>query len=140
MTRRGLTIWLHWGVVMMILAMIKGGSSAEVLRWAFVLTGAVWVGLAVVRGLLGRPGPKLTGAARAAYPWMHRGLYGVLAISVAANGAALMGWVDKDAAWNSLLVLLAAGAPHGLFHFWRHTALYDGALRLMSPRFMHRLL
>lgn len=140
MSRRGLTIWLHWGVFMMILAMIKGGSSAEVLRWAFVLTGTIWVGLALARGLLGRPGPKLTGTARAAYPWIHRGLYALLAISVAVNGAALLGWAGKDTAWNTLLVLLAAGALHGLFHFWRHTALYDGALMLMSPRFMHKYL
>ena len=42
MTQRRLTILLHWSMVMMLLAMIKGGSANEILRWAFVGAGAVW--------------------------------------------------------------------------------------------------
>ncbi len=140
MTRRGLTILLHWGTLMLVLAMIKGGSAAPALRWTFVVFGAVWVGLALVKGLLGKPGPKLTGAARAAYPWMHRGMYAVLGIAVALNLGALLNLTTLDMAWNSLLVLLVASTFHAIFHLWRHTTLYDGALRMMTPRIWHKYL
>ncbi|MBQ1203997.1 MAG: hypothetical protein IIX61_09425 [Loktanella sp.] len=140
MTQRRLTILLHWSVFILLLAMIKGGSANDALRWAFVGAGTLWLALTGLRGMLGRPGPKLQGALRNAYPWMHRGLYGVLAASVAANAAALLGVASLDLAWNSLLALLIVGTFHGLFHFWRHNVLFDGALRLMTPRFMHKIL
>ena len=140
MTQRRLTIILHWSILMLILMMVKGGTSAPVLRWAFVIGGAVWVGMALVRGMMCKPGPKLHGSLRALYPWMHRGLYTVLALTVALNGLALMGVLPHDTGWTALLVLLAAGTLHGLFHFWRHNVLYDGALRIMMPRFMHKIL
>ena len=140
MTQRRLTIILHWSILMLILMMVKGGTSAPVLRWAFVIGGAFWVGMALVRGMMCKPGPKLQGTLRAVYPWMHRGLYTVLAVTVALNGLALIGVLPHDTGWTALLVLLAVGALHGLFHFWRHNVLYDGALRIMMPRFMHKIL
>lgn len=140
MTQRRLTIILHWSILMLILMMVKGGTSAPVLRWAFVIGGAFWVAMALVRGMMCKPGPKLQGTLRAVYPWMHRGLYTVLAVTVALNGLALIGVLPHDTGWTALLVLLAAGALHGLFHFWRHNVLYDGALRIMMPRFMHKIL
>ncbi|MBI1416295.1 MAG: hypothetical protein GC146_03650 [Limimaricola sp.] len=136
--RRTLTIWLHWGSVFLILMMIKGGTSAPALRWIFTAAGALWVGMAVFGGLLGRPGPKLTGLARAAYPWMHRGMYAALAVAAGLNLVALLGLAPRDWAWTSLLVLLAAGMLHGIFHLWRHTTLYDGALKMMAPRILHK--
>ncbi|WP_333713455.1 hypothetical protein [Yoonia sp.] len=140
MTRRRLTIILHWSILMLTLMMVKGGTSAPALRWAFVIGGAVWIGMALTRGMMGKPGPKLTGSLRTAYPWMHRGMYAVLAVTVVLNGLALVGVLPHDTGWTALLVLLAAGALHGLFHFWRHNVLYDGALRVMMPRFMHKIL
>ena len=140
MTRRRLTILLHWSTLLLVLIMVKGGTSDVWVRWLFVIGGAIWVGMALIKGMLCKPGPKLTGSLRAAYPWMHRGLYAVLAITVFLNGAALMGGMPHDTGWIALLVLLAAGTLHGLFHFWRHNALFDGALRLMTPRFMHKIL
>ena len=140
MTQRRLTIFLHWTILMLALVMVKGGTSAEVVRWAFVIGGGIWVGMAAVKGMLCKPGPKLTGTLRAVYPWMHRGMYVVLAATVALNGAALLGVVPHDTGWTALLVLLAAGTFHGLFHFWRHNVLFDGALRVMTPRFMHKIL
>lgn len=139
-TRRRLTIVLHWSVLMMILMMVKGGTSAPLLRWAFVIAGTIWVAMALARGMMGKPGPKLTGTLRRAYPWMHRGLYVLLAITVTLNALALTGVMPHDTGWTALLVLLSAGALHGLFHFWRHNVLYDGALRIMMPRFMHKIL
>ena len=140
MTRRRLTIILHWSVLMMILMMVKGGTAAPVLRWAFVIAGTVWIGMALIKGMMCKPGPKLTGTLRAAYPWMHRGLYAILGVTVALNAGALIGVLPHDTGWTGLLVLLTAGTFHGLFHFWRHNVLFDGALRIMTPRFMHKIL
>lgn len=131
---------LHWAVLFMLLAMIKGGTAATGLRWAFVIAGAVWIGVMIKGGLLGKPGPKLTGVFRTAFPWMHYGMYGLLGIAVVINAIDLIG-VDADtAAWNSLLVLLVASIFHSIFHLWRHTALYDGALRMMTPKIWHKYL
>lgn len=125
---------------MLILAMVKGGTSAEWVRWAFVGCVTVWVAIALAKGLIGKAGPKLSPATRAAYPWIHRAIYVVLAVSAALNAGELLGWVEAGPAWTSLLVLLSIGAFHGLFQFWRHNALFDGALKLITPKFMHGVL
>lgn len=125
---------------MLVLVMVKGGTSEPMVRWAFVIGGALWLGTTLIKGMMCKPGPKLQGPLRRAYPWMHRGMYAVLAVTVALNAAALLGWMSHDTGWVALLVLLSAGALHGLFHFWRHNALFDGALRAMTPRFMHKIL
>lgn len=140
MTRRRLTILLHWSTLILILVMVKGGTSESWVRWAFMIGGGVWVSIAAAKGMIGKPGPKLTGTLRTAYPWMHRGMYTVLAITVVLNAAASIRSMPHDTGWVALLVLLAAGAIHGLFHFWRHNVFYDGALRLMTPHFMHKIL
>lgn len=140
MTQRRLTILLHWSTLLLVLIMVKGGTSAAWVRWAFVVGGAVWISMVLARGMMCRPGPKLTGPSRRAYPWMHRGMYALLAFTVILNATALLGWTPHDTGWIALLVLLAAGALHGLFHFWRHNVLFDGALRVMTPRFMHKIL
>jgi len=64
MTRRALNIALHWSFALVLLAMIKGGTDAVWLRWVFVAFGAAWVCIAVVKGVLAKPGPKLTGFLR----------------------------------------------------------------------------
>ena len=125
---------------MTLLAMVKGGSDATMLRWVFVICGCAWVSLALAKGLLGKPGPKLQGTLRKAYSWMHWGLYTLILISALANLAALVGLAPQGTGWTSLLVLLMAGTFHGLFHLWRHNALFDGSLRNITPRFMHKIL
>ncbi len=137
-SRRALTITLHWALFLMLLAMIKGGTAAEPLRWAFVAGGGLWVGMAVLRGLLGRPGPKLTGLARSSFAPMHWAMYALLAAAVVLNATALLALTPQVWAWNSLLVLLVAATFHAIFHLWRHTALNDGALRMMTPKAMHK--
>lgn len=124
----------------LILAMVKGGTANVGVRWVFVVCVTAWVGIALARGLIGRPGPKLGPTTRAVYPWMHRLLYAALALSAALNAGELLGWIAPGGAWISLLVLLGLGAFHGLFQVWRHMALYDGALRLITPRFVHGVL
>lgn len=140
MTRRGVIIALHWSVALMLLMMIKGGSAAPALRWSFVAAATGWVGIALVHGLSGRPGPKLSGAARAVYVPMHRALYALLTICAGLNAAELVGLITAGPAWTALMVLLVAATFHAIFHLWRHTTLYDGALRTMTPRALHRYL
>jgi cytochrome b561 len=120
--------------------MIKGGTAAPMIRWAFVLAGLMWIGMTLTHGLLSRPGPKLQGMLRTAFPWMHWAMYGLLGFAVLANAAALTGFAPIHTGWTALLILLGAATLHGLFHFWRHNVLYDGALRKMTPRFMHKML
>ena len=140
MTRRRLNILLHWSFFMMLLAMIKGGTDAVWLRWAYVVLGGLWVGTAAIKGVLAKPGPKLTGILRQSFKLMHVGLYLLIAISVLVNAAALLEWASKDSAFTSLLVVLVAGTFHALFHFWRHNVLFDNALRMISPKFSHKYL
>ncbi len=125
---------------MLILAMVKGGTSAPWVRWLFVSCVAIWASMAMTKGLIGKAGPKLGPTTKAAYPWIHRAIYVALAVSAMLNAAELLGWIDAGPAWTSLLVLLGIGAFHGLFQFWRHMALYDGALRLIFPNFIHKVL
>lgn len=141
LSRRSLVIALHWSVVMLVLIMIKGGVSSSWALWSFVVLTTFWSGLTLTRGQMGRAGPKLSPHWRRAYPWMHRTLHILLALTALATFMRLVGqplaWLD---AWTMLLVTLGAGTFHGLFHFWRHNVLYDGALKLITPKVMHKWL
>ncbi|APE42833.1 hypothetical protein BOO69_04895 [Sulfitobacter alexandrii] len=141
MSRRGIVIGLHWAAFLLILIMIKGGVSTPWALWLFVGVVAAWEALTLAKGLIGRPGPKLSPGMRRAYPWMHRTLHILLALTALACLLRLAGhplrYLD---AWILLNITLAAGAFHGVFHVWRHTALYDNALRLILPRIMHKWL
>lgn len=140
LTRRRLIILLHWSVLMLVLAMIKGGSAAPVLRWVFVLAGGVWVGMAMMRGIRAKPSPKLSGILRSSFRAQHFAMYALVGIAVLINLGALLDLLPLVWGWNVLLVLLVAGTFHGIFHFWRHTALMDGALRMISPKALHKYL
>ena len=120
MTRRSLTILLHWSAVFMLLAMIKGGASAPALRWAFATVTLGWVALALSRGLMARPGPKLQGPLRHSFRALHWGMYGLTGLAGLLNVTALLGLTPTLWAWNSLLLLLIAGTFHGLFHVCEH--------------------
>ena len=138
MTRRRLVIFCHWITFFMLaVLLIKGREAGSGLIWGFVGLGLVWVASYVVRlGPLGKPGPKLTGWLRPIHRAQHHALY--IAIAVAS---ALVVWqLDATATGRALKVLLFAGLLHGAFHLWRHTALFDGALRTITPRALHRLL
>ena len=140
MSRRSWIILFHWCIALLVLAMIKGGTSAPLIRWAFVLIGLTWVGLAVAKGLAGKPGPKLQGAMRTFHPWSHRAMYGLLGGTAVLNLGALINVTPTVWAWNALLVLLVASIFHAIFHLWRHTSLNDGALKLMTPKIWHKYL
>ncbi len=138
--RRHLNIALHWAIVFTLLAMIKGGTGAVGVRWVYVALAVLWVAITLRYGPLARPGPKITGTARAFFVPAHWFLHGLIALSALLNAAELTGLITPGAAWISLLVLLSAGTFHAIFHVWRHTALYDGALRLITPRAIHKYL
>ena len=70
---------------------------------------------------------------------MHRTIYVALAVLAGLNAAEFLGWVGAGPAWTSLLVLLGIGTFNGLYHFWRHNALIDDALKLITPKFMHKV-
>lgn len=131
-------ILLHWTVFMLLWIMVKGGEGAEGIRWAFVVAGAIWIGMTLARGMMARPGPKLQGAFRRWFRTMHAGVYALMAVAVVLNATALLDLTPLRWAWNSLLALLGVGTIHGIFHLWRHTALNDGALRMITPRFWHK--
>ena len=138
--RRKVIIALHWAVVMAVLAMTEGGSGAPGLRWTFAGLAGLWIAVMLAGGPLGKPGPKLTGMARAIYRPLHLALYALMGITATLTATELLDVTDPGPAWTALLILLATGLFHGIFHLWRHTALYDGALRIMTPRFMHKFL
>ncbi len=138
--RRRANIALHWPIALVLLAMIKGGTQALWLRWAYVALAVLWLGLTMWHGLHATPGPKLKGTARRFFAPMHWAMHGLVALSALLNVAELSGLVAPGPAWISLLVLLSAAAFHAIFHIWRHAALYDNALRRILPRFTHKYL
>lgn len=99
------------------------------------------VALALIGGLLNRPGPKLTGPLRVAHPWMHRALYVLLAwVGAITLYAQLSGSHGPRALFQWYMTLTAAVMFHAIFHLWRHTALNDGALRRITPTILHKYL
>ena len=138
--RRKLIIALHWAVVPAVLAMTEGGSGASVLHWTFTALATVWIAIMLAGGRLGRPGPKLQGWSRTIYRPLHLALYALLGGTATLNATELLGLTAPGPAWTALLILLVTGLFHGIFHLWRHTTLYDGALRLMTPRLLHKYL
>lgn len=138
MTRRRLVILCHWiSFFLLAVLLIKGREAAPLLVWSFVAASLIWVASYVVgRGPLNGPGPKLTGALRPIHRIQHHLLYIAMVIA-----SALVIWqLDATATGRALKVLLFAGLLHGAFHLWRHTALFDGALRRITPRALHGLL
>lgn len=138
LTRRRATIALHWALVLLLMLMVSDGGRFGLVLWAFVAAALVFGTLALWRGLMTRPGPKLTGVARAVHPWQHRALYALAVLVALITAAEALGQVvgpDPDAAQG---VLLFAVMLHAIFHLWRHTALRDGALRIITPRALHR--
>lgn len=131
-------IFCHW-ITFFLLAvlLIEGRASQKVVVWSFALTNLVWVtSYALGRGPLGKPGPKLKGWLSPVHRIQHHMLYIALALA-----SALVIWqLDATSTGRVLKVLLFAGLLHGAFHLWRHTALFDGALRTITPRAIHRLL
>ncbi len=135
---RSLLKGLHWAsLALVILALAQGLSPA--LRWGFAGVAGLWLAGFALWGNLARPGPALTGLARRSFGLMHLALVAALALCALAALLAPDGPLDGTARL-AFLGLLGAGLLHGIFHLWRHTALGDGALRNITPRFLHGIL
>lgn len=134
MSRRLATIGLHWSVLVLLMLLLASGVQNSVLAWCFALAGAGMVGLALFKGLMNGPGPKLQGGLRRAHPWMSRAMYAMLAYaSISVILAALGVTLPGPDVRTVLIALFGTGLLHGVFHLWRTTALNDGALRRMLP-------
>lgn len=141
MTRRRATILLHWTVLTLLLLLLASGLQSIVLAAVFGISGLLMVALAIALGLMNGPGPKLEGALRAAHPWLNRSMYALLTwASVSALAFAAGTTLPGPPLRTAMIALFAASALHAIFHLWRHTALGDGALRRMTPKFMHGML
>ncbi|WP_300015667.1 hypothetical protein [uncultured Roseobacter sp.] len=139
--RRRATILLHWLVLTLLMLVLASGLQSVVLNAAFGLAGLAMAALAVAFGLMNGPGPKLDGVLRSAHPWLSRGMYILLAwTSFSALLLAFGTVLPGPAARDLMVALFATSALHAIFHLWRHTALGDGVLRRMTPRFLHGML
>lgn len=134
--RRRLVIALHWTTFFGLAALLASGAGAPVwLIWVFALAGLAWFASYVaLRGPKARPGPKLTGWTIPAHRWQHHALYWSLPVIAFFSLTAF----QSETTGRALKILLFASLLHGLFHLWRHMALYDGALKLMTPSVIHR--
>lgn len=138
--RRRVTITLHWMLGLMLIALISDARWGW-LYWLFGLSALGMSALAVIFGLMNRPGPALAGFMRRAHPWMHRALYALLAFTGALTlQARITGAHSARDLFQWYLILSAAVMVHAIFHLWRHTALNDGALRRITPRSIHSYL
>ena len=141
MTRRRATILLHWTNFVLLILLVAGGTGSAALVWALVLTALAMPAIAVSQGLMTRPGPKLDGIARTAHPWMHRGMYALMVyVALVAAAYQLGAPLPGPDISLALMILLSASSLHAIFHLWRHTALGDGALRIITPRALHKVL
>lgn len=129
----------------------------------FVSICLFWTADLMRRGLASRPGPKLQGWARTLHRPLHLTIIWGLFI-VAVGGFLLgltsvvqlkaglwlpiappMGWrhaneVIGKAHTAQFYLLGVVIAGHAAFHIWRHVKLRDNALRIMTPRILHRFL
>ena len=133
------------------------------LALVFVSICLLWFADYMRRGLAGRPGPKLRGWARKIHRTLHHMIvWGLMLVALSgfllgltssvllkAGGclpiAPPMGWRHANELVGTLhiiefYILAAIVACHAGFHVWRHIFLRDNALRIMSPKALHKYL
>ena len=174
-TRRSIVKWLHWLTLPLFIWFLfitpedavtmgkHGFRIHSVLGLIFVSLVLGWTALYLRRGLVGRPGPKLSPRLKTLHRALHHTLVWGL-FSVALTGF-LLGLTSTVQLWaggivpiaiplglprlNALVgqvhilefyVLAGLAAGHALFHIWRHIRLRDNALRIMLPRLFYRFL
>ena len=180
LNRRAFIKILHWLTAAMILYFFLvepdvPNRAADAAKTAALSTHAgvgfllgivvlIWTAMFMRKGAMGKPGPKLPGWGRAAYPWLHKGLHYALPIMLASGLAAglsapfavqgfgaipmnipglgngtLHGLAEEihEIAFDALLIIIVA---HAVFHLWRHFILKDNALRIIMPKIMHKYL
>ena len=134
MTARRVVITLHW--LSFMLVYLIWSTTPDWPMWLvqpFVAVAFVWFALyAIRRRPHCKPGPKLTGWARPAHKVQHHVLY----FALIAFALVFLTQQPERVTYIAVQLLFFGG----LFHMWRHTALYDGALRNITPRFVHKVL
>lgn len=138
-------------------------QAHSILALIFVTMCLIWTADYLRRGLASRPGPKLPSWARRVHQWLHKALiWGLFGVAITGF---LLGLTSATVLWaggflpiapalnlkeaNHIIgqihifefyLLAAIAAAHALFHVWRHCALRDNALRIMTPKALHRYL
>ena len=173
MKRRTMIKWLHWASLFLILYFwaveaedVERLGATALATHAGVGTGFgliifVWFASFAIKGLAGRPGPKLPGWGKRFHPRLHKGLYWLVLAMVLSGGliavfapyTVLAFGTFKIAPSIDLKVLhdlaqevhelifnlaLIGVGLHAGFHIWRHYLLRDNALRIMVPAKLHK--
>jgi cytochrome b561 len=137
MTRRRLTMILHWTVFALLVLLLIGYRNALV-SWAFVLAGAGMIAMALIKGLYSKPGPGLDGFLRVAHPVLHWAMYGFLAVVAVFTALAQFGAAPTEMS-RLYFILLYASFGHGTLQVMRQMSPGDAPLRNMTPKSMHSL-
>ncbi|MFT7311281.1 MAG: cytochrome b561 [Paracoccaceae bacterium] len=174
-TRRTALKWLHWVSFFVIVYFYfvepdentadPGGALSTHAGMGMVLgvVTALWLTTYLIKGLAGRPGPKLPVWGKKLHPLSHKALqigvpvvvlsgaiaglaapymvraFGVVPINF-AGGTKFLHELAQDAheiVFDALIVLIIG---HALFHVWRHFWIKDNALRIMVPKRLHKYL
>ena len=160
-----LVAWFVWATPENVERLWGPGGHAinSVIALGFVILCLIWSIDYFVRGLAGRPGPKLSPRLRTFHRWLHRALiWGIILVPVGGfllgltasrllkAGTILpiappMDWPTANAIVGKLHIyefyaLAALATVHAGFHIWRHLRLKDNALRIMAPKILHRFL
>ena len=174
--RRTYVRWLHLAMIPLVFWFVI--ATPDFIRWlwgvqgndinsdialVFVTLALIWSADAMVRGMVGRPGPKLSPRLKTFHRVLHRTL--ILGMFLIPVGGFLLGltasrqllaggWlpIAPPQHWEraneivgkihiyQFYALAALALVHAGFHVWRHYRLRDNALRIMAPRFLHRFL
>lgn len=129
---------LHWLQYFLLLGLISTTNPTAPWAIAYGIVAILWPAVAVVFGRHGRGGPKLDATGLAFHRWHHRVFY--LASASAGGMAILWAYGTPFALQYWLFLFFMVSNLHALFHLWRHTVLRDGALRMIIPRALHKLL
>lgn len=141
----------------------RGNAINSDIALLFVTLALVWTLDSFWRGMLGRPGPKLSPRLKTFHRVLHRTM--IVMLFLIPVGGFLLGLtasrVLRAGGWlpiappmhldraNEIIgtlhiyqfyALAALAVLHAGFHVWRHYKLRDNALRIMAPRILHRWL
>lgn len=135
----------------------------SVMGLIFVSLALGWTADYLRRGFASRPGPKLPNWARTFHRNLHRVI--IWGVFLVAFGGFFIGLTAARQLWAGGIVPIAVPmdlpqahdwvgtlhsiefyllaliiAVHALFHIWRHYWLRDNALRIMTPKALHKFL
>ena len=174
--RRVVVKWLHLAMIPLVFWFMiatpdfvrwllgpKGNAINSDIALLFVTLALIWCVDSMTRGMVGRPGPKLSPRLKLFHYVLHRALIvglflvpvgGFLLGLTASRTLKAGGWlpiappqhmeraneiIGKIHLWE-FYALGVLAAVHAGFHIWRHVRLKDNALRIMAPRMLHRFL